>query len=119
MFTRFWLLGAGVAAGLMASSLAAAQETPRGNAANGKKLFETVGCFQCHGYAGQGGAAGAKLVDPLTPFAAFIAQLRTPRQVMPPYTEKVLSAQQAADIYAHLGTIPKSPDPASIPMLRN
>jgi hypothetical protein len=46
-------------------------------------------------------------------------QLRTPRQVMPPYTARVLSDQQAADIYAHLLTLPKPNDPATIPMLRN
>ena len=59
-----WMLGAGVVAGLMGLSAALAQDTPRGDVANGKKLFETVGCFQCHGFAGQGGAAGPKLIDP-------------------------------------------------------
>lgn len=97
---------------------ALAQGTPSGNAANGKKLFETIGCFECHGWAGQGGAAGPKLIEP-PPFPAFILQLRTPRQVMPPYTEKVLTDQQVADIYAHVSSFPKPPDPASIPVLRN
>src|SRR5262245_44913117 len=88
--------GAGVLAGLFGFSAAVAQNAPSGNVANGKKLYETVGCSQCHGLAGQGGAAGPKLIDP-TPFPAFVAQLRTPRQVMPPYTERVMSAQQVAD----------------------
>ena len=109
----------GIAGALLALTAPAfAQDTPRGNAANGKKLFETVGCFECHGYAGQGGGAGPKLVEPIA-FPAFIVQLRTPRQVMPPYTTRVLSDQQAADIYAHLLTLPKPNDPATIPMLRN
>jgi mono/diheme cytochrome c family protein len=95
-----------------------AQGAPSGDAANGKKLFETIGCFQCHGYAGQGGAAGPKLIEPPA-FPAFILQLRTPRAVMPPYTEKVLTDQQAADIYAHVSSFPRPPDPASIPILRN
>lgn len=95
-----------------------AQGTPSGNAANGKKLFETIGCFECHGWAGQGGAAGPKLIEPPA-FPAFILQLRTPRQVMPPYTEKVLTDQQVADIFAHVMSFPKPPDPASIPVLRN
>jgi len=111
-------LGAGALACLMASTSAFAQDTPRGDSANGKKLFETIGCFECHGYAGQGGAAGPKLIDPPV-YPAFIVQLRTPRQVMPPYTAKVLSDQQAADIYAHLLTFPKPADPATIPLLRN
>jgi mono/diheme cytochrome c family protein len=56
-------VGVGIAAGLLYVTAAAAQDTPRGNAANGKKLFETIGCFECHGYAGQGGGAGPKLVE--------------------------------------------------------
>jgi len=94
-----------------------AQDTPRGDAASGKKLFETIGCFECHGYAGQGGAAGPKLIDPPV-FPAYIVQLRTPRAIMPPYTSKVLSDQQAADIYAHVKTFPLPADPATIPLLR-
>jgi mono/diheme cytochrome c family protein len=109
-------LGAGIAACLVAGG-ALAQDTPSGNAANGKKLFETIGCFECHGYAGQGGA-GPKLIDPPA-YPAFILQLRTPRNVMPPYTAKVLSEQQAADIYAHLKEFQKGPDAKSIPLLQN
>jgi mono/diheme cytochrome c family protein len=115
---RVLAVGAGVLACFIGITGAFAQDTPRGDAANGKKLFETIGCFECHGYAGQGGAAGPKLIDPLA-YPAFILQLRTPRQQMPPYTTRVLSDQQAADIYAHLLTFPKPPDPASIPLLRN
>jgi len=112
-----WIFGAGVFAGVLGLSAALAQDTPSGNAANGKKLFETIGCFQCHGYVGQGGAAGPKLLDPV-PFPAFIVQLRTPRQVMPPYTERVLSDQQVADIYAHVKTFPLPPDPSTISILK-
>ena len=112
-----WMLGAGVLAGVLGLSAALAQNAPNGNVASGKKLYESIGCSQCHGYVGQGGAAGPKLIDP-TPYAAFIVQLRTPRQVMPPYTERVLSEQQAADIYAHVKTFPLPPDPATIPLLR-
>jgi hypothetical protein len=38
---------------------------------------------------------------------------------MPPYTEKVLTDQQAADIYAHIQTFPKPPNAATIPQLQN
>ena len=106
-------------AGVFSATAAFAQaDTPRGNVANGKKLFETIGCFECHGYAGQGGGAGPKLVDPPA-FPAYIAQLRTPRQIMPPYTARVLNDQQAADIYAHLLTLPKPADAKNIPLLQN
>jgi mono/diheme cytochrome c family protein len=95
-----------------------AQDTPRGDVTNGKKLFDTIGCFECHGLAGQGGNAGPKLIDPPA-YPAFIVQLRTPRNIMPPFTAKVLTDQQAADIYAYISTFPKPPDPKTIPLLQN
>ena len=119
MFKSVVSIVACVAAGVLTANAAFAQAgTPRGNAVNGKKLFETIGCFECHGYAGQGGGAGPKLVDPPA-FPAYIAQLRTPRQIMPPYTARVLNDQQAADIYAHLLTLPKPVDAKNIPLLQN
>ncbi len=119
MFARVLSCSVAVFFGLaMVSAPASAQDTPRGNAANGKKLFETIGCFECHGYAGEGGNAGPKLIDPPA-YPAFIVQLRTPRNVMPPFTAKVLTDQQAADIYAYISTFPKGPDARNIPLLQN
>jgi mono/diheme cytochrome c family protein len=118
VLNRVLTWGAGLAAGLVVVTSAFAQGAPRGDAANGKKLFETIGCFECHGFAGQGGGAGPKLIEP-PPWEAFILQVRTPRQVMPPYTTKVTTDQQLADIYAYVMTFPKPADPATIPLLRN
>jgi mono/diheme cytochrome c family protein len=53
------------------------------------------------------------------PFPAFLAQLREPRAIMPPYKEAILTDQQAADIVAYLATLPRPPDPKSIPLLQN
>jgi len=36
---------------------------------------------------------------------------------MPPYSEKVLSAQDMADLHAYLKSIPKGPDYTAIPLL--
>jgi ubiquinol-cytochrome c reductase cytochrome c subunit len=96
---------------------AAAQDTPQGNVANGKALYASTGCYQCHGFAGQGGAAGPKL-NPPTPWEPWLLQLRTPRFVMPPYAAGVLSDQQAADIYAYVRTFPVPPDPSTIRILQ-
>ena len=38
---------------------AGAQAAPASNGENGKKLFNTVGCWMCHGYSGQGEQARA------------------------------------------------------------
>jgi hypothetical protein len=36
---------------------------------------------------------------------------------MPPYSAKILSDDDLGDIYAYLASIPKPPDPKSIPAL--
>jgi ubiquinol-cytochrome c reductase cytochrome c subunit len=56
----------------------------------GRALFTKVGCYECHGYAGQGGAAGPRIAARL-PYGAFAAYVRHPAREMPPYTTKVLS----------------------------
>jgi ubiquinol-cytochrome c reductase cytochrome c subunit len=102
-----------------ASVLAAqtpAQTAPDGNVENGKKLYTERGCFQCHNTLGQGGE-GPRLAPRPIQFAAFTKELRQPRNQMPPYTAKVLSDQEIADIYAFLRTIPQPPAVSTIPLL--
>jgi len=91
--------------------------TKPGNAENGKLLFTKHGCYQCHGYLGQGGGAGAKLAPRPLPLAGLMAYVRKPSGVMPPVTAKVVSDQDLADIHAFLSSIPPAPDPKTIPML--
>lgn len=92
---------------------------PSGNAKTGQTLFMKIGCYQCHGNQGQGGAAGPRIAPaPMLAFRAFAAYLRAPRGEMPPYTEKVLSEQNLADIYAYLAAIPRPPAVDSIPLLK-
>ena len=102
---------------LMCATAASAQDAPRGNAQTGKQLFESKGCYSCHGYVGQGSREGPRLV-PTTAFAAFVAQLREPRTIMPPYKEALVSDQQVADIFAYLASLPKPPDPKSVKLLQ-
>src|SRR2546423_2166886 len=96
---------------------AAAAQEPRGNPQTGKQLFESKGCYSCHGFVGQGSREGPRLVPPLA-FAAFVLQLRTPRAIMPPYKEALVSDQQAADMLAYLASLPKPPDPKSVKLLQ-
>jgi ubiquinol-cytochrome c reductase cytochrome c subunit len=105
------------AVALASAALAAPAET--GNAANGKKLFMENLCYSCHGTMGAGGGgAGPKLAPQPLPMAAFIHQLRSPLQRMPPYTEKVLSDAAVADIHAYLASIPRDKPAAEIPLLK-
>ena len=93
-----------------------AAPAPNGSAQNGKKIFESYGCYQCHGHAGQGGA-GARIAPRPIPFAAFSKYVRQPAGEMPPYTAKVVSEQELADIYAFLQSIPQPPAATSIALL--
>lgn len=101
----------------LCSGTGQAQDSAAGNAENGKKLFNTVGCWMCHGYSGQGGTGSRIAPDPIA-LPAFIRYIRAPKAQMPPYTAKVLKDSDLADIHAFLKTIPKSPDPAGIPLLK-
>ena len=100
-----------------AASTAFAQDAaPRGDVARGKAVYVSDGCWQCHGYQGQGGA-GPKLAPNPLPFEALARQLRKPRGTMPVYTHVTTPDQDVADIYAYLQTIPKAKTVADIPAL--
>ena len=86
-----------------------------GNAQQGKELFVKYSCYACHGYDGHGGA-GARLVPMRMTVERFTAYVHNPRQ-MPPYSAKLLSDQQLADIWAHIKSLPVSPDAKDIPLL--
>lgn len=94
-----------------------AQTAPKGDAVHGKAIFASYGCWQCHGYQGQGSNAGPKLAPDPLPYDAFERQLRKPRDRMPIYTRKTTSEQDVADIYAYLQSIPKAKTVAEIPLL--
>jgi len=101
-----------------AQTPAPSSATPAGDAANGKKIFDKYGCYQCHDHDAKGGA-GARLAPSPVPFAIFSRYVRKPKGEMPPYTSKVVSDQELADIYAFLKTIPSPPSAKSIPILNN
>jgi mono/diheme cytochrome c family protein len=110
--------GVAVFAFLIASAAATdqAQTAPAsGNATQGKQLYEKYSCYACHGYDGHGGS-GTRLVPMRMNLAVFSAYIRNPRQ-MPPYTTKVLSDAQAADLWAFIKAIPESPAADKIPLL--
>jgi mono/diheme cytochrome c family protein len=93
---------------------------PPGDAQRGGQIFLKQLCYTCHGTVGQGGdrGAGPKLHANPFPFAAFVQQVRKPRQAMPPYTAKHVSDQDLADIYAYLLSIKPSPPAKDISLLR-
>ena len=97
---------------LLASSMAAGASAEKGKASYVKR-----GCWQCHGFDGQGSNAGVKIAPDPMPFEAFSVFVRNTNGAMPPYTKAVLSDADLADIHAYLQSVPKSPDPKTIPLL--
>jgi mono/diheme cytochrome c family protein len=92
---------------------------PAGNAENGKKIFTKDGCYECHGREGQGAAQGAgPRIGPLQlSFEGFTKYVHQPTGQMPPYTSKVISDQELADIFAYLQSRPKATPSKDIPLL--
>lgn len=107
-----------------AGMLSAQTTAPTGNVAHGHQLFVAEGCYECHDYNGQGSGSrkpgvnpGPNLAPAPIPFAAFIKQVRTPRQSMPPYDSRLMTDQDVADIYAYLASQPPAKDAHSIALL--
>ena len=84
---------------------------------HGRSVFMKMGCWQCHGTVGQGGAGPRIAPDPI-PDETFAAFLRTTSRAMPPYREKILSDADLADIYAYLQSVPKPANAGTIPLLQ-
>jgi ubiquinol-cytochrome c reductase cytochrome c subunit len=117
MMRRRHLLCLAVVSVLAIAPAIAQTNASAGDAQTGRQLFQSKGCYSCHGFVGQGSREGPRLT-PAIAFPAFVAQLRTPRAIMPPYEEALLSDRQAADIHAYLENQPKPPDPKSVRLLQ-
>ncbi len=91
-----------------------------GNAAAGKGLYYSYGCYACHGYNGETGArAFVGRWGNLSTEQTFITFLRgraniapvTPAQSMPNFSQASLSDKQAKDIYAYIRTFKSTAPP--------
>lgn len=123
-------LAALAVSGFLCGTVAAqTNSAPSGDAKHGNTVYVVQGCYECHGYQGQGngrrglGGGGGDvgpIIAPKPPaWTAFIKQVRTPRQIMPTYSTNILSDKDAADIYAYLLSIPDAKDPKAIPLLNS
>jgi mono/diheme cytochrome c family protein len=96
---------------------AQADSAPAGNAETGAVVFRSVGCYQCHANEAQGGANGPRIGPDPIPFDRFSRYVKNPTGSMPPYTDKVLSDQDLADVYAFLRARTRPPAIETIPLL--
>ncbi len=105
---------------LAALSLSAQQggQAIVGNAERGRPLFaDTFNCYACHGFDAQ---TGERRLVPMNytqeGFITFVQSSPLPN--MPAFPDA--SAQQLADIYAYIRTIPiEAPALADVPLLRD
>ncbi len=91
------------------------------SAENGKIAYVKHGCWQCHGFLGQGSlvtSGGTVLARTALSLDIFKNFVRNTNRTMPPYREAILPDADLADIYAYLQSIPKPPDANSIPLLK-
>ena len=105
-----------IAAALLVSAPAFAAD--KAAVAEGKRLYDHVGCYQCHGYVGQGGAAVRLAPDPM-PYEALSQFVRSTTGAMPRYTEKILSEADLRKIYVYLQSVPQPVSVAKTPLLLN
>jgi cytochrome c553 len=100
------------AAGVFAFATAAQAQRPEGSAS-----FVAYGCYQCHGYVGQGGAA-PRIAPTAYPFEAFDRLVRRPANEMPAYAAVALDEATLRAIYDYLRSIPEPPVAANLAILR-
>jgi len=89
------------------------------NSEKGEHLYTAFGCYECHGFQGQGSTqTGApRLGPPQIPFSGFVAYVREPTSQMPPYSSKAVSEAQLADIYVFLQSRAKATPSKNVPLL--
>jgi ubiquinol-cytochrome c reductase cytochrome c subunit len=97
--------------------LVAAAQAPAADAGNGKRLYMKHTCYFCHGTVGQGGVAGARLAVVARNLQGFTRYVRQPAGAMPAYTDKILTDQELADIFAYLRALPPAKPAREIPLL--
>ena len=115
-----WLAVGLAAAALLARGQAQDRSpAPPGNAEAGKTAYVKNGCYECHGYEGQGAPwlGGPRIGPDPMPFPRFLAYVRAPTGDMPAYAAKALPDAQLADIHAYLRARPRPPAVNTIPLL--
>ena len=106
----------------MAAGVAGANNAAAVDADKGKIAFTKNGCWQCHGYEGQGSVAtsnGRVIARTQLPLDAFKAFVRTTNGAMPPFRPAVLSDEDLDNIYAYLQSRPQPKAVSDIPLLNS
>jgi ubiquinol-cytochrome c reductase cytochrome c subunit len=107
-------VAAGVATGICAGEL----PLPNARSNAGKALYARFGCFECHGYAGQGSImSGPPLAGRALPASYVKVYARAPQGIMPSYREAILSDKDLDEIATFVSTLPAGRSASEIPEL--
>lgn len=107
-------------AGLLVCAAASGAGAAPDSLSRGHALFVSKGCFECHGYVGQGSIMSGPGIAPAPiSLAAMAAYIRAPKGQMPPYSKKILSDAELSDIHAYLESIPANPKLDTIALLKD
>ena len=81
-------------------------ETPAGDAAAGKQVFESAGCVACHTLADAGstGTVGPNLDDAKPPATLVVTRVTNGQGAMPSFKDK-LSEEQIQDVAAYVSSV--------------
>ncbi len=93
----------------------AAEPSAETREADGRTLYLTFQCWQCHGYEGQGGAAPRLAAKDYT-YEAFARFVRHPN-VMPAYPVELLGDADLRRIFDFVLAIPDPPPLEDTPLL--
>ena len=92
-------------------------EEPGSSDAEGRELYLSYQCWQCHGYEGQGGGA-ARIASTAYSFEAFARVVRHP-DLMPAYPRNLLRDDKLRLIYDYVRSMPEPPPLEDIPALHD
>lgn len=77
----------------------------KGDPANGRALFLSLGCASCHRTDGSG-FIGPRIANTALSFRQVLNQVRHPREAMPAFSDTIVNDQQVLDIYTYLKSLP-------------
>jgi ubiquinol-cytochrome c reductase cytochrome c subunit len=111
---KLFLVVAVAAASILAPSRTA-NARPAGDPQNGKKVYEKLGCFRCHGSAGEGmsqagkESGSPKIASTHLSLQEFVRSIRAPKGQMPPFSPKQVTDPELSDVYAFLQSAASQP----------
>jgi mono/diheme cytochrome c family protein len=100
---------------VLAGASILASSRPAGDPQNGKKVYEKLGCFRCHGSAGEGmsqtgkESAPPKIASTHLSVQDFVRSIRAPKGQMPPFGPKQVTDAELSDVYAFLQSVTAQP----------